>query len=46
VALWVPAAAGMMHISCFPVRKDGNCVKEYYIAEKTDIPGRYTFECE
>ncbi|XP_048193456.1 allergen Fel d 4-like [Perognathus longimembris pacificus] len=25
-------------------RKDGECVKEFYIAERTDAPGRYTFE--
>uniref|UniRef100_A0A8C5P323 Lipocalin 11 n=1 Tax=Jaculus jaculus TaxID=51337 RepID=A0A8C5P323_JACJA len=25
-------------------RKDGKCVKEYYIAEKTGSPGRFTFE--
>uniref|UniRef100_A0A8C0ZW53 Lipocalin/cytosolic fatty-acid binding domain-containing protein n=1 Tax=Castor canadensis TaxID=51338 RepID=A0A8C0ZW53_CASCN len=38
-------ANGNLNVTYFH-RKDGNCVKEYYIAEKTDIPGRYTFEYE
>ncbi|XP_027241486.1 trichosurin [Cricetulus griseus] len=25
-------------------RQDGKCVKEFYVAEKTGIPGRYTFD--
>ncbi|XP_069922868.1 major urinary protein 20-like [Oryctolagus cuniculus] len=27
-------------------RQDGRCVEDFYIAEKTDSPGRYTFEYE
>ncbi|XP_038193986.2 epididymal-specific lipocalin-9-like [Arvicola amphibius] len=34
---------GNLNITYFH-RKDGKCVKEYIVAEKTDIPGRYTFE--
>lgn len=30
----------------FCLREDGKCVKKFYIAEETGIPGRYTFECE
>ncbi|KAK7795768.1 hypothetical protein U0070_011584 [Myodes glareolus] len=34
---------GNLNVTYFH-RKDGKCVKEFFVAEKTDIPGRYTFE--
>uniref|UniRef100_A0A8C6RKB3 Lipocalin 11 n=1 Tax=Nannospalax galili TaxID=1026970 RepID=A0A8C6RKB3_NANGA len=34
---------GNLNITYFH-RKDEKCVKDFYIAEKTDTPGRYTFE--
>ncbi|XP_069862937.1 female-specific lacrimal gland protein-like [Dipodomys merriami] len=34
---------GNLNITYFH-RKDGKCVKEFYIAEQTNTPGRYTFE--
>nr|XP_015854889.2 trichosurin [Peromyscus maniculatus bairdii] len=34
---------GNLNVSYFH-RKDGKYVKEFYVAEKTDTPGRYTFE--
>ncbi|KAL1786170.1 hypothetical protein HispidOSU_014950, partial [Sigmodon hispidus] len=35
---------GMAQEGYFPLRKDGKCMKEFYVAEETDVPGRYTFE--
>ncbi|XP_052578377.1 epididymal-specific lipocalin-9-like [Peromyscus californicus insignis] len=34
---------GNLNVSYFH-RKDGKYMKEFYVAEKTDTPGRYTFE--
>ncbi|XP_012884812.1 PREDICTED: uncharacterized protein LOC105995590 [Dipodomys ordii] len=34
---------GNLNVTYFH-RKDGKCVKEFYIAERTNTPGRYTFE--
>uniref|UniRef100_A0A8C6I7J1 Lipocalin 11 n=1 Tax=Mus spicilegus TaxID=10103 RepID=A0A8C6I7J1_MUSSI len=34
---------GNLNVTYFH-RKDGKCVKEFYIAEETDTPGHYTFE--
>ncbi|CAO2598309.1 hypothetical protein LEMLEM_LOCUS9360 [Lemmus lemmus] len=34
---------GSLNVTYFH-RKDGKCVKEFFVAEETDIPGRYTFE--
>ncbi|KAH0506930.1 Vomeronasal secretory protein 1 [Microtus ochrogaster] len=39
----VRLANGNLNVTYFH-RKDGKCVKEFLVAEKTDIPGRYTFE--
>ncbi|XP_057610597.1 trichosurin-like [Chionomys nivalis] len=39
----VRLANGNLNVTYFH-RKDGKCVKEFIVAEKTDIPGRYTFE--
>ncbi|XP_052040636.1 salivary lipocalin-like [Apodemus sylvaticus] len=34
---------GSLNVTYFH-REDGQCVKNFYIAEETDTPGRYTFE--
>ncbi|XP_040600806.1 trichosurin-like [Mesocricetus auratus] len=34
---------GNLNVTYFH-RQGGKCVKEFYVAEKTGIPGRYTFE--
>ncbi|XP_028628619.1 major urinary protein-like [Grammomys surdaster] len=34
---------GNLNVTYFH-REDGKCVKKFYIAEETGIPGRYTFE--
>lgn len=41
-----PSPSGVAQEGYFPLRQGGKCVKEFYVAEKTGIPGRYTFECE
>ncbi|XP_007954179.1 lipocalin Can f 6.0101-like [Orycteropus afer afer] len=36
---------GNLNVTYFH-RKNGQCIKEFYIADKTAIPGRYEFEYE